>query len=80
MGDEGAMVLRDRRPERGGVIGNDRVLWARGYCVSIVGLNEEVIRRYVAEVPTHSFREVLVGCQVHRGFSCNWWLEHYVSS
>lgn len=46
---KGAMVLRDRHPERGGVVGKDKAFWARGHCVSTVGLNEETIRRYVAE-------------------------------
>ncbi len=44
-----AMVLRDRHPEWGGVVGRDKTFWARGHCVSTVGLNEEAIRRYVAE-------------------------------
>lgn len=44
-----AMVLRDRRPEWGKVVGRDKTFWARGYYVSTVGLNEETIRRYVAE-------------------------------
>lgn len=44
-----AMVLRDRHPEWGRVVGRDKAFWARGYYVSTVGLNEETIRRYVAE-------------------------------
>ena len=44
-----AMVLRDRHPEWGRVVGKDKTFWARGYYVSTVGLNEETIRRYVAE-------------------------------
>ena len=44
-----AMVLRDRHPEWGKVVGRDKTFWARGYYVSTVGLNEETIRRYVAE-------------------------------
>ena len=44
-----AMVLRDRHPEWGKVVGRDKTFWARGHCVSTVGLNEETIRRYVAE-------------------------------
>lgn len=44
-----AMVLRDRHPEWGKVVGRDKTFWARGHCVSTVGLNEEAIRRYVAE-------------------------------
>ena len=43
-----AMVLRDRHPEWGKVVGRDKTFWARGHCVSTVGLNEETIRRYVA--------------------------------
>ena len=46
---KGAMVLRDRHPEWGRVVGKDKTFWARGHCVSTVGLNEETIRRYVAE-------------------------------
>ena len=44
-----AMVLRDRHPEWGRAVGRDKTFWARGHCVSTVGLNEETIRRYVAE-------------------------------
>ena len=44
-----AMALRDRHPEWGRVVGKDKTFWARGHCVSTVGLNEETIRRYVAE-------------------------------
>ena len=44
-----AMVLRDRHPEWGKVVGRDKTFWAGGHCVSTVGLNEEAIRRYVAE-------------------------------
>ena len=43
-----AVVLRERRPEWGRVVGKDKTFWARGYYVSAVGLNEETIRRYVA--------------------------------
>ena len=46
---KGAMVLRDRHPEWGKVVGRDKTFWARGYYVSTVGLNEETIGRYVAE-------------------------------
>ena len=46
---KGAMVLRDRHPEWGKVVGRDKTFWARGHCVGTVGLNEETIRRYVAE-------------------------------
>lgn len=49
MGYESAMVLRDRHPEWGRVVGKGKTFWARGCYVSTVGLNEEAIRRYVAE-------------------------------
>lgn len=39
-----AMVLRDRRPEWGRVVGRDKTFWARGHCVGTVGLNEETVR------------------------------------
>ena len=29
--------------------GKDRTLWARGYYVSTVGINEDVIRNYIKE-------------------------------
>lgn len=44
-----AMILRSRHPEWAGIVGKGKTLWARGYYVGTVGLNEEVIRRYVAE-------------------------------
>lgn len=44
-----AMILRDRHPEWSKVVGKDKTFWARGYYVSTVGLNEEVIKKYVAE-------------------------------
>lgn len=44
-----AMVLRDRHPEWGKVVGRDKTFWARGRCAGTVGLNGETIRRYVAE-------------------------------
>lgn len=44
-----AMVLRDRHPEWAKTVGRDKTFRARGYYVSTVGLNEETIRRYVAE-------------------------------
>ena len=44
-----AMILRGRHPEWAKVVGKDKTFWARGYYVSTVGLNEEVIKRYVAE-------------------------------
>ena len=46
---KGAMVLRDRHPEWGRVVGKDKAIWARGHCVGTVGLSEEAVRRYVAE-------------------------------
>ena len=42
-----ATVLFGRHPEWRGVTGRDRTLWARGYYVSTVGLNETVIRNYI---------------------------------
>jgi putative transposase len=42
-----AIILSGRHPEWRGATGRDRTLWARGYYVSTVGLNEEVIRNYV---------------------------------
>ena len=42
-----AIILHERHPELRRVTGRDRTLWARGYYVSTVGLNESVIRRYI---------------------------------
>ena len=42
-----AMTLFERHPEWRGATGRGRTLWARGYHVSTVGLNEGVIRRYM---------------------------------
>lgn len=42
-----AIMLHERRQERGTLTGRDRTLWARGYYVSAVGLNEGVIRRHM---------------------------------
>lgn len=42
-----AIVPRERHPEWRRPAGRDRTLWARGYYVSTVGLNETVIRKYV---------------------------------
>ena len=42
-------MLRDRHPEWAKAIGKDRTFWARGYYVSTVGLNEEAIKKYVAD-------------------------------
>ena len=44
-----AIVLRDRHPEWAKAIGKDRTFWARGSYVSTVGLNEEAIKKYVAD-------------------------------
>lgn len=42
-----ALMLFDRHPEWRKRFGRDRTLWARGYYVSTVGLNEEVVRKYI---------------------------------
>lgn len=42
-----AIILHERHPEWRRVTGRDRTLWARGYYVSAVGLNESAIRRYI---------------------------------
>ena len=42
-----AIILHERHPEWIRLTGKDRTLWARGYYVSTVGLNESVIRRYI---------------------------------
>ena len=42
-----AIVLHERHPEWRRITGRDRTLWARGYYVSTVGLNESIIRRYI---------------------------------
>ena len=42
-----AIVLHERHPEWRRLTGRDRTLWARGYYVSTVGLNESIIRRYI---------------------------------
>ena len=42
-----AILLFDRHPEWRGVTGRDRTLWARGYYVSTVGLDEAVVRKYI---------------------------------
>ena len=44
-----AIVLFERHPEWRSATGRDRTLWARGYYVSTVGLNETVIRKYIRE-------------------------------
>jgi putative transposase len=40
-------MLYDRHPEWRRRTGKDRTFWARGYYVSTVGLNEEVIKKYI---------------------------------
>ena len=42
-----SILLHERRPEWRAITGRDRTMWARGYYVSTVGLNEEAVRRYI---------------------------------
>ena len=42
-----AIILHERHPEWRRITGRDRTLWARGYYVSTVGLNETAVRRYI---------------------------------
>ena len=42
-----AIVLFGRHPELRRVTGRDRTLWARGYYVSTVGLDEAAVRKYI---------------------------------
>ena len=42
-----ALMLFDENSELRRRTGKDRTVWARGYYVSTVGLNEEVIRNYI---------------------------------
>lgn len=42
-----SVILHNEHPEWRATTGRDRTLWARGYYVSTVGLDEAVIRRYV---------------------------------
>ena len=42
-----AITLFERHPEWRGNMGTGKSLWARGYYVSTVGLNESVIRKYI---------------------------------
>ncbi|MDO4798844.1 MAG: IS200/IS605 family transposase [Coriobacteriales bacterium] len=42
-----ALIMFDHHPEWRRLTGRDRTLWARGYFVSTVGLNEATIRKYV---------------------------------
>ena len=44
-----SLKLFDEHPELRRQTGKDRTLWARGYYVSTVGLDEEMIRRYIKE-------------------------------
>ncbi len=44
-----ALALFDRHPEWRRRFGMDRTLWARGYYVSTVGLNEGAVRKYIRE-------------------------------
>ena len=48
---KGKSVLKlfDENPGLRCLTGKDRTLWARGYHVSTVGINEEVIRKYIKE-------------------------------
>lgn len=42
-----AILLHGRHPEWRRITGKDRTLWARGYYVNTVGLDEAVVRRYI---------------------------------
>jgi len=42
-----ALMMFDRHPEWRRRLGRDRSFWARGYYVSTIGLNEEVIKKYI---------------------------------
>lgn len=42
-----ALMIFDRHPEWRRRTGKDRSFWARGYYVSTIGLNEEVIKKYI---------------------------------
>ncbi len=42
-----ALMLFDRHPEWRRRTGRDRTFWARGYYVGTVGLNEDVIKKYI---------------------------------
>lgn len=44
-----ALQLFDNHPELKRVTGKDRTLWARGYYVNTVGINESVIRSYIRD-------------------------------
>jgi putative transposase len=42
-----ALMLFDRHPEWRRRIGREKTFWARGYYVSTIGLNEDVIKKYI---------------------------------
>ena len=42
-----SIILHERHPKARYATGRDKTLWARGYYVSTVGLNEEVIKEYI---------------------------------
>lgn len=42
-----SIMLHERHSERRGATGKDKTLWARGYYVSTVGLNEATIKNYL---------------------------------
>lgn len=42
-----ALIIHDRHPEWRSRSGRDKTLWARGYYVSTVGLNEATIKQYI---------------------------------
>ena len=42
-----SIILHNQHPEWRAVTGRDRTLWARGYYVSTVGLDEAAVRRYI---------------------------------
>ena len=44
-----AIVLHERHPEWRSITGRDRTLWARGYYVNTIGLDEAKVRKYVRE-------------------------------
>ena len=50
-GKSAVRIHREIKQTRGSLFG--RSFWARGYCVSTVGLNEEQIRKYIQEQEKH---------------------------
>jgi putative transposase len=46
-GQSATRIHRELLPTKGTLFGGS--FWARGYCVSTVGLDEEQIRRYIRE-------------------------------